>query len=284
MAGQVVFPSFPTSIVGPVRGKRLSSQAPLMAPCAVRIPNPVHSQLPVLFPSNGPQVFVHEGARQALERRFEQAHDGPVALHINDNVHSILAFSRRGEQLRARVHHMFLDAPAAIQEALVRYAVSNDRVASQTLGLFIANHQYRIRASRPPLHPLHTKGENHDLLSIFQRVNERYFGSAHDALITWGRHSARRTPGKPRKSLKLGSYSAVERLIRVHPVLDQAWVPRYFIEYVVYHEMLHHVIPASRGPRALLHPPEFREQEALFHAYERAIRWEREHLTRLLRA
>jgi len=48
-------------------------------------------------------VFVHEGARQALERRLEQAFAGPVSLHINDNVRSIVTLRKRGPQLRVRV-------------------------------------------------------------------------------------------------------------------------------------------------------------------------------------
>ena len=148
----------------------------------------------------------------------------------------------------------------------------------------MAENQHRLRASRPPLHPLRTQGQEHDLLQIFRRVNGRYFGNTHDALITWGRASPRRSEGE-RRTIKLGSYSAVERLIRIHPVLDRAWVPRYFVEYIVFHEMLHHVIPTSRvNGRAVLHPPEFREREREYPVFERCMAWEREHIGRLLRA
>ena len=78
-------------------------------------------------------------------------------------------------------------------------------------------------------------------------------------------------------------------------------MPRYFVAYVVYHEMLHHMIPAARGSmhrsgaslalasakgqsaRRVLHPPEFLEREQLFRKYDRAIEWEKRHITRLLR-
>ncbi len=110
------------------------------------------------------------------------------------------------------------------------------------------------------------------------------FSSAVDALITWGRRSTRART-KPRRSIKLGSYSASERLIRVHPVLDKPWVPRYFVSYIVYHEMLHHVIPSSQGSgRRMLHPPLFQERERLFRDFERSLAWERAHIGRLLRA
>jgi hypothetical protein len=111
-----------------------------------------------------------------------------------------------------------------------------------------------------------------------------------NAVITWGKHSTRRrrdVAGRKaaRSTIKLGSYSGVERLIRIHPSLDRKWVPRYFVAYIVYHEMLHHVIPASRGlGRTLLHPPEFLAREREFRHYERAIAWERRYIGRLLRS
>jgi hypothetical protein len=68
-------------------------------------------------------------------------------------------------------------------------------------------------------------------------------------------------------------------------VLDKSWVPRYFVSYILYHEMLHHVIPSSHGAgRRMLHPPHFAARERMFRDYERSLTWERGHVTRLLRA
>jgi len=290
-----MFPFFQTRPGSRVRGKRVSTLAPRMAPSALRVPHPIHAQVPLVFTHGLPQVFVHEGARQALERRLEGAVRGPVSLHINDNVHSVITLRERGGQLRVGLHHMFLDAPGPVVEALIRYVTAESgseegRAASLLIGRYIHENHHRIKASRPPLHPLKTQGKHHDLLALFRRVNDRYFGGSHDALVTWGRASRPRSAPEPgqrpsRRSIKLGSYSAIERLIRVHPALDKVWVPRYFLEYVLYHEMLHHVIPTSRvGGRAILHPPEFCERERAFLAYDRALAWEREHLGRLLRA
>ena len=62
-------------------------------------------------------------------------------------------------------------------------------------------------------------------------------------------------------------------------------MPRYFVAYIVYHEMLHHVIPGSRGlGRVNLHPPEFKEREREFRHFQRALDWEKRHIGRLLRA
>jgi hypothetical protein len=71
----------------------------------------------------------------------------------------------------------------------------------------------------------------------------------------------------------------------VHPVLDQRWVPRYFVQYIVYHELLHHLVPEARvSGRTLLHPPEFLRREREFQQFSRALTWEQKHIDRLLRA
>lgn len=257
---------------------------PRMASAAVRIPDPRMVQLPLQFASGGPQIFVHEGARQALERKFELAYPGPIQLAVTDNRQRMITQTRKRGVLRVRVHMMFVDAPDRVQDALVDYVVSGGREASQVVGAFIEDNSFRIRASRKVRGPLRTKGKVHDLREALDRVNATYFpDSGTDVLITWGRKT--RAEDRARHTIKLGSYSTEERLIRIHPVLDQAWVPRYFLQYVVYHELVHHVVPPVRvGGHVSLHTPEFLRREREFRHYERAIAWEEAHIARLLRA
>jgi hypothetical protein len=282
---QTVFPFPAQSPLGRTsRSRSVPPLAPRVAPAALRVPDPRHAEIEVAFPSGQPQIFVHEGARQALERRLTQAHHRPVVLAVTDNRRNMISHSHRAGVLTARVHHMFLDAPATVQDALIRYVVRGDRGASTLVGRYIEENGHRIKATRPVLMSLETQGKAHDLLGIFRKVNDAYFGGSVDALITWGRRgSAPR--GSARRTIKLGSYSATERLIRVHPVLDKAWVPRYFVAFIIYHEMLHHVIPSSQGTgRRMLHPPSFRARERLFRDFDRAIAWEKAHVSRLLRS
>jgi hypothetical protein len=248
---------------------------------ALRIPARVGAQLRLVFPASSPRLFVHEGARQALERRLRGAFPGPVILSITDNRHSIITHRIQRGTLHARVHHMFLDAPQHVADALVRYVTRGDRDASAILGDYIDDNGFRL-ARRKRNAPLVSKGKHHDLLGLYEKVNARYFDGGVHALITWGKRPT--TKSKKRHTIKLGSYSAVDRLIRVHPALDAKWIPRYFVAYVVYHEMLHHVIPGSRGlGRVNLHPPEFKAREKEFRHFERALAWEKKHVGRLLR-
>ncbi len=289
MSSQLQFPWHATSIlgsrmVGRFSRARASGTAPRMATAAVRIPQQSIS-LPIKGLAKGPQIFIHEGARQALERRLQLAFGGPVQLGVTDNLRRMVTQTKSLGQLRVRLHMMFLGADERVKSALVAYVVHDDREASQVVGAFIEQNLHRIRASRKAPGKLRAAGQVHDLEAILHDVNQRYFaGTAGDVLITWGRKTKPRVE-QPRTSIKLGSYSATERLIRVHPVLDQRWVPRYFVQYIVYHELLHHLVPEARvGRRVLIHPPEFQRRERDFPQLSRALAWEQKHIDRLLRA
>lgn len=282
-----------------------TSSRPMLAPlsaAAIRVPERLSAQLALVFPNASPQLFVHEGARQTLERRLKSAFPGrTVVLSITDNRCSIISHSLKGGVLHARIHHMFLDASPRVIGALVKYLATDDRGASQIVSHYIEANGGRLARRRPRAIPLFAKGDHHDLLGLFNDLNARYFDGACHALITWGRKT-RRKSSSPRRAIRLGSYSSLERVIRIHPTLDRSWIPRYFVAYVVYHEMLHHMIPSARGTsrhasasilssrnapvasaRRTLHPPEFIERERSFRNFERALDWERRHISRLLR-
>jgi hypothetical protein len=129
--------------------------------------------------------------------------------------------------------------------------------------------------------PLRTEGEVHDLQALYDALNDRYFGGTVDARIGWGRGSK----GTRRRSIRMGAYYHDTATILIHPALDRAEVPRYFVELVVYHEMLHQAVPQQRteSGRRCIHSVEFRARERLFHDFERAREWESRHLALLLR-
>ena len=165
-----------------------------MAAAAVRVPDPRVAQLPLRFAASGPQIFIHEGARQALERRLQMAHGGIVQLAVTDNRRRMVTHTRSGHLLKVRLHMMFLDAPEKVVEALVRYVVRGDRDASDVVGEFIEANSHRIRGERSGA-PIRPRGQVHDLEAILSDVNDRYFNSAiSDVLITWGNNPAEMHP------------------------------------------------------------------------------------------
>jgi hypothetical protein len=241
-------------------------------------------------------------AQDSLERRI-RAHllRGRVQVTLTDNRYTMISVRRiaakdarddRPRPLRVRggaerryevrLHHMFADADPVITRALARYIADNDADASRILGDFIdANADHvRGRARRAPAQLIFTAGEHYDLRVIFDELNARYFDNRIDAAITWGARA-----GRPRRrnSIKMGSYSVEDRLIRIHRSLDRAFVPRFFVAWIVFHEMLHqvHDIRVKNGRREF-HSKEFLADEAGFELYEQAKIWERSHLDALL--
>ena len=65
--------------------------------------------------------------------------------------------------------------------------------------------------------------------------------------------------------------------------LDRWEVPEYYVAAVVFHEMLHQVVPAlERNGRRVVHGAEFRRRERAYPDHARARAWEEENLDLLL--
>jgi hypothetical protein len=72
--------------------------------------------------------------------------------------------------------------------------------------------------------------------------------------------------------------------VRIHPALDHPSVPRWLVESVVHHELLHADLdPVVSNGRRRLHTPEFRRREREFERHDDARRWIDRHLGALLR-
>jgi len=203
-----------------------------------------------------------------------------VRLSVTDNRSTMVSFRRAPAVLRLRLHHMFLDAPAPVVRAVADYAGRGQRRAGRLLDDFVRREQPRIRQHRDEHDEvLSPRGRTYDLRQVFDRLNDAHFQGGVRAAIGWGRAPGRRR----RKSIRLGVYDHQTREIRIHPALDQPAVPRFFVDFIVFHEMLHQVFPSSNGPgRRVHHPRAFRDREKAFPLYAQALRWERDNLRLLL--
>lgn len=215
----------------------------------------------------------------ALHARISAALGLPVKLVLTDNRRTMIASRRLEHRVEVRLHRMFVDAPRHVLEELLCYLAEGDPRSSRILSAFVEENRHRVKPRRRIL--LRTRGRHHDLAVIFAQVASDFFpDGVDDVRITWGKMPPQR---RGRRSIRLGTYTHDLELVRIHPALDQAAVPRFFVEFVVFHELLHHVVPARRaGSRIDYHPPEFRERERQHPAYAQALRWEAEHLDLLL--
>lgn len=127
-----------------------------------------------------------------------------------------------------------------------------------------------------------TEGKHFDLREIFDRLNAKYFGGRlRRYTITWGRRRRK----KPQSYIVFGSIQEQDRVIRIHPLLDREFVPRWYIDYVVFHEMLHAFVPDryDSAGRRIIHHEGFLAREREYRHYTRAVNWERQNLARFLR-
>jgi hypothetical protein len=205
-----------------------------------------------------------------------------LSLHLTDNRYTMVMVRRAPAAYVVRLHRMFASAEPRLVRALARYVVANDARASATIGAFIEKHRHLIapQPQRERRVVLRTAGRAHDLQVIFDRLNGEYFAGAMQARITWGSAPRRQLP---RRSIKMGSFAVEDRLIRIHPVLDDRDVPEYFVAWIVFHEMLHGKFEVVRkGLRRCFHSKEFVQAERSFRDYQQAAAWERANMDRLL--
>lgn len=207
----------------------------------------------------------------------------PVSLVWTDNRAVMISVKGSAAGYQLRVQKMFQKAPENVWQALVAHVRDRDSAASAILRQYVSRHQHLLKprdrrpASAVALQP---QGQCFDLEAIFRSLNREYFSERIKADITWGR----RPPGRRRRSIRFGAYDSRKQLIRIHPLLDQSFVPPYVVENVVFHEMLHQLHPPQRvNGRWSIHTPGFRREERRYAHFERAEAWQRRHLSRLLR-
>lgn len=208
-----------------------------------------------------------------------QSRMGSIDLVLTDNRRRMVSARRKRKRIRVRLHHMFVGAELECLDALATLISGEGDVpaAREELQNYINDHREEISYEIDPTR-VETRGEHHDLQKMLEKWR-RIMGpeKLSEVVITWGRR------GKGSRTIRFGSYDFDRKLIRMHPSLDQAWVPDYFVEFIVYHELLHALFPPKKkGARRQVHTPEFRRMEEQFPRYEEAMRWERKNLSRFL--
>jgi hypothetical protein len=110
------------------------------------------------------------------------------------------------------------------------------------------------------------RGSVYDLDKMFSKLNRRYFDSSLEKpALTWSQRKTRSI---------LGHHDRVYETITISKSLDSSQVPDWFLEYILYHEMLHikHAARMING-RRYYHTTAFRLDERRFARYEDAQRW-----------
>ncbi len=110
------------------------------------------------------------------------------------------------------------------------------------------------------------KGEIYDLEGMFEKINQIYFQNAiPKPVLSWSSRKTYRI---------LGHHDSAHETIIISKSLDDKNVPKYVVEYVVFHEMLHIFHPTqTRNGRRFSHTPAFRRDERKFLYFTEAENW-----------
>lgn len=180
---------------------------------------------------------------------------------------------RQGE-LYVRLSDLLEGAPEPILHAIAHILLAKlyrkpvDRGESARYRRYVASHyvsaQARlVRQMRGRKHIHSARGHHYHLEEIFDHLNRRFFhGFLGRPQLTWSRNHARN---------RLGHYDPAHNAIVISRVFDHPRVPRYVVEYIVFHEMLHLKHPVKlRGSRRCVHSREFLAEEEGFPDLDRA--------------
>lgn len=183
----------------------------------------------------------------------------------------------REGKLLVRLSDLLEGAPAPVLKAIAHillakmYRRAIDREAAARYRKYVSSHHvsrkaHLVRQMRGRKRLDSAQGRTYDLEALFEDLNQRFFhGLMARPQMTWSRDHSRNS---------LGHYDPAHNAIVVSRIFDHPRVPRFAVEYIVYHEMLHLKHPVKlRGTRRCVHPRAFQDDEKLFPELDQAKKY-----------
>ena len=211
-------------------------------------------------------------------RRLDTTNDTPIVeVRYYPYVGLNQTIRVRDGRVFVRIADMCRDMPPAVQRALAYILVAKllrRRVPARSDEIYddyIKTAEMRQRSNdRKRSHGRKVvttaKGDIYDLDEIFDSLNFWFFsGQLPRPVLTWSVKKTYRI---------LAHHDATHETIVVSKSLDSRAVPRFIVEYIVYHEMLHiHHPTVHHNGRRYNHTAAFRNDERKFPRYEEAEAW-----------
>jgi hypothetical protein len=232
----------------------------------------LHLYSPITSDENLEELFdqalrklVKKEPRPTIEARFY-----PYAgLSSTIRLRQGRVFARVSDILRGSPREVLFSLACILVAKLYRLKASkvHERVYKRhTLEPPILDASHSARRRRGYKITTSSAGKEYDLTEMFSGLNIRYFdGKLEQPLLSWSKRPTRRV---------LGHHDHVHRAIVISRTLDSAAIPRFVVEYVLYHEMLHVKHPARVvSGRTSYHGRRFREDERLFERVDEALKW-----------
>lgn len=212
----------------------------------------------------------------ALQKELERGAGQKLQLKIQDNRSTMLSVKWESDCTRLSLHKMFLQAPENVMDALACYLKEQNPKLHPILKTYIEENLPKLDYSHQ-INPakLEVQGRHYHLKELYDALNGEYFAGQLQLHITWFGEKKQ----KSRTRITFGLYHDLLRLIKINRLLDDPFFPEYLVQYVIFHEMLHHTCPSyiDASGKKQIHSPEFRSCEKHFRYYLQAQKWICEH-------
>ncbi len=228
-----------------------------------------------------PETELDHLKKLRIARILEDELEAPVDITITKNRSVVITSKRRQGRVQVRLHQVFLYADRRVIKAVGELICKGSKPARFLIDSYIRLHQRGIKiGKKKKTLVLISQGKVYDLKSMLKELGETYRVPTRGIRITWSDAKIRRG----QQSIRLGSFIRDDKLIRVHPALDDPKVPKYFVEYIVYHELIHSLVkPVSRKGWTDFHPKDYYQWEKKFENYQKAQEFERYFIGKWLR-
>jgi predicted metal-dependent hydrolase len=215
---------------------------------------------------------VREGLLEIFHQTYKELRPGAslpefkIEFFAFTNVNNTIRL-RQG-RLLVRLSDLLEGAPETVLRAIAHILLAKmyrqpiDRGRAARYRKFVASHEivrkaHLVRQMRGSKRLRSARGHCYDLDTVFEDLNTRFFhGLLGRPQMSWSQTKTRRI---------LGHYDPAHNAIIISRIFDHFAIPRYVLEYIVYHEMLHLKHPVKlRGSRRCVHSAEFQAEEKLF--------------------
>ncbi len=221
---------------------------------------------------------MREGLLELFQETYHELRPGQSAPEMKieffafANINNTIRL-RQGKLL-VRLSDLLEGAPEAVLRAIAHILLAKmyrrpiDRAHASRYRKYVGSHDivrkaYLVRQMRGRKLLRPPRGHFYDLDEVFEELNTRFFhGLMARPRMSWSQTKTRRI---------LGHYDPAHNAIIISRIFDHPGVPRYVLEYIVYHEMLHLKHPVRlRGSRRCVHSREFQAEEKLFPRVDQA--------------
>lgn len=224
-----------------------------------------------------------------LVEKIRSAVGSEAQITFTDNRYRFLSVQNKNGRMKIRLARFFVMADKKLHDHLLSYIAGQEKKLDQSVYRYaesVVVEKKRVLKLSVGM----SAGRVYDLDQTLKNVCRLHDMDAKKLIIRWGRMGRSPLLGKKLRrrkqgSIRLGSCDTERRIITIHPVLDNIVVPKEYLEFIVYHELLHIVLEReySKNGRRIDHGKKFRQAEKEFYQYESARKFETDGITKLMK-